>query len=73
MNLDERPGYAPKIGSVDVGAVTDEYEIIFCLDPSPDRTEAVILQHRQKDQRMELDCREFGSAHYLAVGEPASH
>ena len=35
-------------------AVGEAYEIIFCLDPSPDRTEAVILEHRQKDQRIKL-------------------
>jgi dolichol-phosphate mannosyltransferase len=35
-------------------AVTERYEIIFCLDPSPDRTEEVILQHREKDQRIKL-------------------
>ena len=35
-------------------AISEEYEIIFCLDPSPDRTEAVILEHRQKDQRIKL-------------------
>jgi len=34
--------------------ITGEYEIIFCLDPSPDRTETVILEHRQKDQRIKL-------------------
>ena len=34
--------------------ITEDYEIIFCLDPSPDRTEAVILDHREKDQRVKL-------------------
>ncbi len=34
--------------------ITQDYEIIFCLDPSPDRTEAVILEHREKDQRVKL-------------------
>jgi len=34
--------------------VTGNYEIIFCLDPSPDRTEAIILEHRQRDQRIKL-------------------
>src|SRR5262245_4826725 len=34
--------------------ITGNYEIIFCLDPSPDRTEAIILEHRQKDQRIKL-------------------
>jgi polyisoprenyl-phosphate glycosyltransferase len=35
-------------------AVTDDYEIIFALDPSPDRTEEVILQHRASDARIKL-------------------
>ena len=31
-----------------------EYEIIFALDPSPDRTEEVILEHRAKNPRIKL-------------------
>ncbi len=34
--------------------ITPEHEIIFCMDPSPDRTEAVILALRQEDQRIKL-------------------
>ena len=34
--------------------VTARFEIIFALDPSPDRTEAVILQHREHDPRIKL-------------------
>ena len=34
--------------------ITPEYEIIFCMDPSPDGTEGVILAHRQQDQRIKL-------------------
>jgi dolichol-phosphate mannosyltransferase len=34
--------------------ITQDYEIIFCLDPSPDRTEALILEHREKDRRVKL-------------------
>jgi len=30
------------------------FEIIFCLDPSPDRTEEVILEKREHDQRIKL-------------------
>ena len=30
------------------------YEIIFALDPSPDRTEEVILEHRAQDPRVKL-------------------
>jgi dolichol-phosphate mannosyltransferase len=28
------------------------YEVIFCLDPSPDRTEEIILEYRQKNPRI---------------------
>jgi glycosyltransferase involved in cell wall biosynthesis len=35
-------------------AETDDYEIIFALDPSPDRTEEIILQHRAFDARIKL-------------------
>ena len=34
--------------------IAQDYEIIFCLDPSPDRTEALVLEHREKDQRVKL-------------------
>ncbi len=34
--------------------ITADYEIIFSLDPSPDRTEAVILEHRTGDERIKL-------------------
>jgi glycosyltransferase involved in cell wall biosynthesis len=34
--------------------VTEDYEIIFSLDPSPDRTEDVILEHRARDARIKL-------------------
>jgi glycosyltransferase involved in cell wall biosynthesis len=34
--------------------ITDNYEVIFSLDPSPDRTEDVILEYRSKDQRIKL-------------------
>lgn len=37
-----------------LAAVTEDYEIIFSLDPSPDRTEDVILEHRGQDQRIKL-------------------
>ncbi|MGZ3687526.1 MAG: glycosyltransferase family 2 protein [Bdellovibrionota bacterium] len=37
-----------------LGTITSDYEIIFSMDPSPDRTEEVILQHREKDQRIKL-------------------
>ena len=31
-----------------------EYEIIFALDPSPDQTEQIILEHRDRDPRVKL-------------------
>lgn len=34
--------------------ITKEYEIIFSLDPSPDRTEEVILAARAQDERIKL-------------------
>ncbi len=34
--------------------LTGDYEIIFSLDPSPDRTEEIILGHRTRDQRIKL-------------------
>jgi glycosyltransferase involved in cell wall biosynthesis len=34
--------------------LTEDYEIIFSLDPSPDRTEDVILEHRARDPRIKL-------------------
>jgi glycosyltransferase involved in cell wall biosynthesis len=34
--------------------ITDSYEIIFALDPSPDRTAEVILEFREKDPRIKL-------------------
>jgi len=34
--------------------VADDYEIIFSLDPSPDRTEEVILEARATDERIKL-------------------
>lgn len=37
-----------------LSGVTEDYEIIFSLDPSPDRTEDVILEHRAADERIRL-------------------
>ena len=37
-----------------LAAITEDYEIIFSLDPSPDRTEDVILEHRASDGRIKL-------------------
>jgi dolichol-phosphate mannosyltransferase len=37
-----------------LSVLTEDYEIIFSLDPSPDRTEDVILEHRAVDARIKL-------------------
>ncbi len=37
-----------------LSGITEDYEIIFSLDPSPDRTEDVILEHRAADARIKL-------------------
>jgi glycosyltransferase involved in cell wall biosynthesis len=37
-----------------LASITEDYEIIFSLDPSPDRTEDVILEHRANDPRIKL-------------------
>ena len=37
-----------------LSGVTENYEVIFSMDPSPDRTEEVILAHRAKDERIKL-------------------
>jgi len=34
--------------------MTQDFEIIFSMDPSPDRTEAIILEERSKDERIKL-------------------
>ncbi|HNC24791.1 MAG TPA: glycosyltransferase, partial [Opitutaceae bacterium] len=35
-------------------ASTSDYELIFSLDPSPDRTEELILEARAQDPRIKL-------------------
>jgi glycosyltransferase involved in cell wall biosynthesis len=37
-----------------LGAITEDYEIIFSMDPSPDRTEEVVLEERLTDPRIKL-------------------
>src|SRR6478736_2119023 len=37
-----------------VDPLVTDYELIFSLDPSPDRTEAVILEARARDERIKL-------------------
>src|SRR5580692_5295106 len=47
------PEFLRRIGGI-LAAVTSDYEIIFAMDPSPDRTEDVILEQRAKDARIKL-------------------
>ena len=47
------PEFLRRIRAV-LGQVTEEYEVIFSLDPSPDRSEEVILEARAADPRVKL-------------------
>lgn len=47
------PEFLRRIGPI-LGAITQDYEIIFAMDPSPDRTEDVILELRAADSRIKL-------------------
>lgn len=47
------PEYLRRIRPI-LSAITEDYEIIFSLDPSPDRTEDVVLEERGKDDRIKL-------------------
>jgi len=37
-----------------LSGITEDYELIFSMDPSPDRTEEVILEQRGQDERIKL-------------------
>lgn len=47
------PEYLRRVRPI-LGAITEDYEIIFSMDPSPDRTEEVILEERERDSRIKL-------------------
>ena len=53
-----------------LAAITEDYEIIFSLDPSPDGTEEVILAHRATDERLKLlkFSRRFGQPMAILAG-----
>lgn len=47
------PEFLRRIRTI-LASITEDYEIIFAMDPSPDRTEDVILEHREHDPRIKL-------------------
>ena len=47
------PEYLRRIRPI-LSGITEDYEIIFSLDPSPDRTEEVVLEARAADERVKL-------------------
>jgi polyisoprenyl-phosphate glycosyltransferase len=47
------PEFIRRIGAI-LAPITEDYEIIFAMDPSPDRTEDLILEHRSRDGRIKL-------------------
>ena len=47
------PAFLDRITPI-LTSITPSYEIIFCLDPSPDRTQDVILDRRARDARIKL-------------------
>jgi len=47
------PEFLGRVRSI-LSQVTEDYEVIFALDPSPDRTEEVIVEERSKDSRIKL-------------------
>ena len=53
-----------------LGSLSGDYEIIFCMDPGEDRTEAVILAARESDRRVKLlkFSRRFGQPFAVLAG-----
>jgi dolichol-phosphate mannosyltransferase len=47
------PEFIRRVGAI-LAPITADYEIIFAMDPSPDRTEEVILEARSGDARVKL-------------------
>lgn len=47
------PEFLRRLQSI-LAPITGDYEVIFSMDPSPDRTEAVVLEHRAGDERIKL-------------------
>ena len=63
------PEYLRRIVPI-VEELTSDFEIIFSMDPSPDRTEAVILEARSADPRIKLlrFSRRFGQPTAILAG-----
>jgi polyisoprenyl-phosphate glycosyltransferase len=63
------PEFLNRVSAI-LNSITPRYEIIFCLDPSPDRTEALILEARKQDQRIKLlkFSRRFGQPFATLAG-----
>ncbi len=53
-----------------ISNLTEDYEIIFSMDPSPDSTEEIILKHREADPRIKLlkFSRRFGQQMAILAG-----
>ena len=47
------PEFVQRITPI-LSSITEAYEIIFAMDPSPDRTEEVVLEQRSKNDRIKL-------------------
>ena len=50
---DNIPEFLRQVQAI-LSSLTEDYVIIFSMDPSPDRTEEVILAHRAQDERIKL-------------------
>jgi glycosyltransferase involved in cell wall biosynthesis len=68
------PEFLRRIAGI-LDTITERYEVIFCLDPSPDRTEAVVLEHRARDPRIKLlkFSRRFGQPMATLAGLQFAH
>lgn len=47
------PEFVVRVVSI-LDKVTERFEIIFAMDPSPDCSEEVVLEHRERDRRIKL-------------------
>lgn len=63
------PGFLARVAPI-LGKITNDFEIIFSMDPSPDCTEDVIMEQRSKDSRIKLIkfSRRFGQPMAILAG-----